>query len=359
MHLVCLGISHKTAPVDVRERFAVEPHLLCERLQEVQRNESLSEAVILSTCNRVEYYLSLPDPISDFTQFLPLLHGGNGHLEPNHLFYKTGETAIRHLFEVSSGLDSMVIGETEILGQVKKAYQTALGESATGKFLNKLFQRAFQVAKEVRSHTHITRGPVSVGSAAVDLAEKIFGELRTRIVLILGAGETSERVARSLQGRGVQSVIVSNRSYPRAKELAESIGGRALLFDQWEEACIESDIVISSTAAPHLVMHADQVRRVMKKRPSRPLFAIDIAVPRDIDPEIERIDGVYLYDIDALQRVAHQAMADRQREVQRCEALIDEHVRAFQAWWNDAVARQQAKAQPSYSLPQSTPETSS
>lgn len=357
MNLFCLGLSHKTAPVDVREQFAVEPHLLGDRLGQTKKTFALDELVILSTCNRVEYYgltqdLDLSQPTKES------ILGDQRHSAEGHLYCKTGAEAVRHLFEVTSGLDSMVVGETEILGQVKKAYQAALNESVTGKFLNKLFQRAFQSAKEVRTHTNITRGPVSVGSAAVDLAEKIFGELSSRTVLILGAGDTSERVARSLQSRGVTSVIVSNRSFDRAQELAETIGGRALLFDQWEQACQDCDIVISSTAAPHLVMHADQVRAVMRSRPSRPLFAIDIAVPRDIDPAIEKIDGVYLYDIDALQRVAQKAMSDRKREITRCERVIDDHVQAYQDWMIETVKRLASNEAASCSTLQNpTPET--
>ncbi|MEO8206286.1 MAG: glutamyl-tRNA reductase, partial [Chthoniobacterales bacterium] len=240
--------------------------------------------------------------------------------------------SVRHLFRVACGLDSMVVGETEILGQVKQAYASAHGHGATARHLNKLFQHAFRVAKYVRTETRITSGPVSVGSVAVDLAEKIFGQLQGRKVMILGAGDTSERTARSLQSRGVKSIIVSNRTFERAAKLAEEIGGMAIHFENWHNAFPEVDILISSTSAPHPILTREKLAPILKERGNRPLFVIDLAVPRDAEPELNELEGVYLYDIDSLQQIAAQSMAVRQQEVVRCEKMVDEHVTDFLAW---------------------------
>jgi glutamyl-tRNA reductase len=226
----------------------------------------------------------------------------------------------------------MVLGETEILGQVKKAYQAAQDAKATSKHLNKLFQRAFNVAKEVRTKTNITRGSVSVGSAAVELAERIFGRLAACHVMILGAGETAELTAGALQSRGVKSIFVANRSHERAVSLAERMGGRAVHFEEWPSAFGDVDILIGSTAAPHHVLTRKQLEPLLAARRQRPLFCIDLAVPRDIDPEVNNLDGVYLYDIDSLQAIANQSMEVRRGELQVCETIIERHVSEFSDW---------------------------
>jgi glutamyl-tRNA reductase len=226
----------------------------------------------------------------------------------------------------------MVLGETEVLGQVKKAYQSAQGEGATSRFLNKLFQRAFNVAKDVRSRTNITRGSVSVGSVAVELAERIFGELSACRVMILGAGEMSELTAGALQARGVTSIFVANRSYDRALSLAERMGGKAVHFEEWPREFDRIDILIGSTAAPHYVLGRAQLETVMAARPDRPLFCIDLAVPRDIDPAVNAMDGVYLYDIDSLQAIASHSLDERRKEIVVCEQLIERHVAEFCQW---------------------------
>jgi glutamyl-tRNA reductase len=236
----------------------------------------------------------------------------------------------------------MVLGETEILGQVKKAYQAAMGGGATSRCLNKLFQRAFNVAKEVRTKTNITRGSVSVGSAAVDLSERIFGKLADCKVMILGAGEMSELTAGALQARGVKTLFVANRSYDRAQALAEKMGGRAFHFDRWQDEFHDVDILIGSTAAPHHVLTREKLEPIMRQRPDRPLFCIDLAVPRDIDPEVNKLDGVYLYDIDSLQAIADQSMQVRRQELTVCEGMIERHVTEFSDWlnggWRQAMA---------------------
>jgi glutamyl-tRNA reductase len=234
----------------------------------------------------------------------------------------------------------MVIGETEILGQVKKAYAAASSAGATSRHLNKLFQRAFNVAKEVRTKTNITSGPVSVGSVAIDLAERIFGELAACHAMILGAGEMSEITARSLLSRGVERMIVSNRSPERAEALAAEMRGKAVPFSDWPRHLQEADILISSTAAPHPIVTPETVAQAMEVRPERPLFIIDLAVPRDVEPSVNAIDGVYLYDIDSLQAIARQGIEMRRREITACEALIERHVADFLHWLDaDPAAR--------------------
>lgn len=329
--ILCAGINHRTAHVDVRERFAVAESEMGPMLERVRGIDGVTGAVILSTCNRVELYASSLCPIRTLGGFRSLL-GERAGVEPP-LYHHVTPQAVRHLFRVASGLDSMVIGETEILGQVKKAYSMATTEGTATRPLHKLFQHAFHVAKSVRSETQITSGPTSVGSVAVELAGKIFGSLEGRRAMILGAGEISERTARSLQSRGVRSVIVSNRTYERAAQLAADIGGMALHFDHWEKAFADIDILISSTGAPHPILTPEKMIPLLKLRRGAPLFVIDLAVPRDADPAINELEGVFLYDIDSLEQIADRSLGVRRQEVTRCESLIEEHVGGFLGWF--------------------------
>jgi len=334
MEVFCLGLSHQTADVATRERFAFADHELAACSGELGRRPELGEALILSTCNRVELYAAAPDSATGFAAIEAFL-AARAALEPGDLkfFYRRhGAAAVRHLFRVASGLESMVLGETEILGQVKRAYNLAAGSGATSRHLNKLFQRAFNVAKEVRTKTNITRGPVSAGSVAVDLAEKIFGRLRACRVMILGAGETSESTARALMARGAHGIFVSNRSFERALVLAEETRGEAIGFEHWHERFEDIDILISSTAAPHMIVTPEKLGHAMRRRGNRPVFIIDLAVPRDVDPAVNDLDGVYLYDIDALQDIAAQSLAIRRHELAECERLIERHVGEFSGW---------------------------
>ena len=353
MTVVCLGLSHRTAAVDIREQFAVPEAELLRTIAELGALPSIAESVIVSTCNRVEFYAASADSEAALAAVCAFLqipahhhpprflgepkhtpignpHPGRNGAEPFYALY--GPASINHLFRVVCGLDSMVIGETEILGQVKKAYAAASGAGATARHLNKLFQRAFNVAKEVRTKTSITRGPVSVGSATVDLAEKIFGKLSRCKAVILGAGEMSELTARALLSRGVKSIIVSNRSYDRAAALASEMGGKAVAFEEWDQVLSDTDILISSTAAPHAIVTREKLAPVMHGRPERPLFVIDLAVPRDVEPGVNDLDGVYLYDIDSLQAIAQQGIESRRREITVCETLIERHVSEFVQW---------------------------
>jgi glutamyl-tRNA reductase len=332
MALVCVGISHRHAPLEVREKFAVGPNSLAETLTRIRAIESLQGAVLLSTCNRVELYASATDPkaaLSDLSCFLA------------DLPFRSTDAAstAKHLFRVASGLDSMVLGETEILGQIKHAYATAADTGAVDTRLHKLFQRAFQAAKEVRSETAISRGATSVGSVAVDLAEKIFGNLLDHQVMILGAGQTSERVARGLYSRGVGAVLVSNRHHERARHLADQIGGAAVHFEEWQDAFGETDILVCSTAAPHFVVTPEKLAPVLRQRDGRPLYIIDLAVPRDVDPRVGALESVHLHDIDSLQNLARKSTRCREGEFARCEEILDRHTKNFLDWMRRDSAR--------------------
>jgi glutamyl-tRNA reductase len=331
MEIVCLGLSHHTAPIEARERFAVPDHELPGALEALSREHGIAEAVIISTCNRVELYGAAEDTesgLAAFARFFEERTGSGG----GPFFQHPTLHSIPHLFRVVCGLDSMVLGETEILGQVKRAYEAAQKSGATGRHLNKLFQRAFNVAKEVRTRTNITRGSVSVGSVAVDLAERIFGRLSDCHVMILGAGETSEMTAGALQVRGVKAIFVANRSYERAAALAEKMKGKAIHFEDWAGDFHDVDILIGSTSAPHPVVTVDKLEPLMRMRRDRPLFCIDLAVPRDFDSAVNDIEGVYLYDIDSLQQIADDSMAVRRQEIEVCEQMIRRHVDEFRAW---------------------------
>jgi glutamyl-tRNA reductase len=327
MNLFCVGISHHTADVETRERYAAP-----QRDALMQRS-GCSELLLLTTCNRVEVYAvtAAPAATADIASWLAdeeaqsdAHHGGS--------FYRyEGDECVQHLFRVACGFDSMVVGETEILGQAKKAYEQARESGSAGPYLHRLFQRAFRVAKEVRTVTDITRGAVSVGSVAVELAGKIFGQLADRSVLVLGAGEASERTARALVSRGVRDLRVSNRSQHRAEELASVVRGRAVPFDRWRAECREVDIVITSTAADEPLVTREILEPILRQRIDRPLFVIDIAVPRNVAPEVNGLEGVYLYDIDSLRSIAEQSLALRRQEIAAGEKIIARHVVDFGA----------------------------
>jgi glutamyl-tRNA reductase len=327
MPFLLLGLSHHSAPVTVRERFAFAEARVPAVLESLRDSAIAQEAVILSTCNRVEIYaVTAGEPSQGFAALREFLVSCHDYREPlTDEIYSLGEPqSIQHLFRVACGLDSMVLGETEILGQLKQAYEVALRGGHTGGRLNKIFQRAFNVAKQIRTETNIQRGSTSVGSVAVELAEKIFNELSERQVMILGAGDTSEKTARALLSRGARSILVSNRSHEKALALAAELGGRALRFEDWADAFAEIDIVISSTSAPHYLLDRAKLAPLMKLRRNRSLLLIDIAVPRDIEPEVNFLDNVFLYNIDDLQSIADGYLKQRQEEIVHCEKIIAE-----------------------------------
>ena len=297
MPIVVIGLSYRTSPVTVRERFAFPDAMIPETLQKLRAQGLAQEAVILSTCNRVELYAAIQgNPAADAPALRQFLLDCHNYQEPLHdEFYTFSEPqSLEHLFKVASGLDSMVLGETEILGQLKKAYDLALQHQHTGSRLNKAFQKAFNVAKHIRTETNIQRGSVSVASVAVELAERIFSNLGERQVMVIGAGDTSEKTARALLSRGAKSLLVSNRSYDRAAALAKELGGRAIPFDDWACEFERIDIVISSTSALHYILDRAKLAPWMKLRRNRPLLLIDIAVPRDVEPEGNVLENVYL-----------------------------------------------------------------
>jgi glutamyl-tRNA reductase len=346
MEILCFGLSHHTAPVELREKFAIPDGEVAGLAAQLRAAPGVREAVIISTCNRVEFYVAAEETAQGFAAVGEVVAARGTAPEAEGFHRLTTAGTIRHLFRVASGLDSMVLGETEILGQVKKAYAAASEAGATSKHLNKLFQRAFNVAKEVRTKTNITRGAVSVGSVAVELAEKIFGRLANCHVMILGAGEMSELTAGAMAARGVHSIFVANRSYDRAVALAAKMNGKAVHFDEWAREFHDVDILIGSTAAPHHVLTAAQLAPIMRTRPDRPVFCIDLAVPRDIEPAVNNLEGVYLYDIDHLQKIADQSMGIRRQELVVCEQMIERHAVEFSEWlaggWTQAGVRYSA-----------------
>ncbi len=325
MAVVVIGLNHRSSPVELRERFAFPESRLPGAMSAIRSSGIASEVVILSTCNRVEIYaeteLAPEEAFQALIQFLREEKQFDGPIK-DEIYQLPEPASLTHLFQVASGLDSMVLGETEILGQIKQAYQTAFKSKHTGRRLNKTFQKAFNVAKQIRTETQIQRGSVSVGSVAVELAEKIFTTLKDRDVMIIGAGDTGEKTARSLLSRGARGILVSNRSFDRAEQLAQELGGEAVRFDSWEEEFQRVDIVISSTAAPHYVLTRKQIEPILKRRQGRSLLLIDIAVPRDIEPEVNFLEDVYLYNVDDLQAIANDYLQQRKAELSRCESII-------------------------------------
>lgn len=329
-NLFVAGLSYKTAPVEIREKVAVRPSLLSCHGCRLKLNAGLTEVVVVSTCNRVEIYgtaESAGDKVEKiFQQFCADID-----VTP-YVYFKEGIEAAEHLFSVTSGLDSMVIGETEISGQIKNAYQAAQQSKLTGPILNRLFQTALKTSKEIRTHTAIGRGATSVGSVAVELAEKIFDrDLSNKTVMILGAGKMGEACVRHLAKRGARTVLVANRSIERAEALASEFGGKALSFDERMAALIDADIVVSSTGCPTTVLHKKEMEGVLASRPNRPLILIDIAVPRDIDADVNELSNVYLYNIDHLETIVRENSRLREQELSKCQEIIARHAAALMA----------------------------
>jgi glutamyl-tRNA reductase len=322
MKLFVAGLSYKTAPVELREKLAIHASRLRCFGCRLKLAGNLSEVVLLSTCNRVEIYGVTPWINGAVHRLFQVLSTSAVDFAP-HLYIKEGFEAAKHLFSVASGLDSMVLGETEITGQVKQAYQAAQDAKLTGRITNRLFQSAFQVAKEIRTQTAVGRGATSVGSVAVELAERIFDKnLSARTVMIIGAGKMGEACVRHLSKKGARSVLVSNRSFERAQNLANGFGGRAVRFDECLNGMIEADIVVSSTGSPQTILNRKDIAAVMPARGNRPLFLIDIAVPRDIDADVQQLENVYLYNVDHLETIVRENVRNREQELTKCRAII-------------------------------------
>jgi len=325
MKIFVAGLSYKTTPVEVREKLAVSrARLQCSGCR-LKLRGSLSEVVLLSTCNRVEIYGVSPWIHGRVQQLFQELTNSDFDFTP-HLYVKEGADAAEHLFSVASGLDSMVLGETEITGQVKNAYEAAKAAGLTGKKMNRLFQTAMQVVKKIRTNTAIGRGATSVGSVAVELTEKVFDrDLSAKTVMILGAGKMGEACVKHLAKRGAKTVLVANRSVERAEKLAAEFGGRAVRLENSPAAMIEADILVSSTGSPDIVLRREDIEKILPARNNRPLVLVDIAVPRDIDPAVAELPNVFLYDIDDLEAVVRENTKNRVSELTLCHEIITEH----------------------------------
>jgi len=331
MNLQLLGVNHRTAPVEVRERLAIPESKLPHALQQLMTIPGVKEALILSTCNRVEIVAQTANGSTDLRHFLKQYFEVDPTPYEPHLYEFRQDDAVRHLFRVASSLDSMVVGEPQILGQVKEAYATARAAGTVQSYLDLLLTRAFAVAKRVRTETAVGSSSVSVASVAVELAGKIFGSLQGKHVCIVGAGKMSELAARHLVAQGAGPVFVANRTYERACALAERFGGQAIKFDSLYENCEKADVVITSTGAPVTIFKREHGARFLAKRRNRPMFFIDLAVPRDVDPEMSKLDGIFVYDIDDLQQAVSSDVESRKKEAEHAESIIRTEVERFHA----------------------------
>lgn len=335
VHLLLVGTSHRTAPVDLRERLDFHSRGLDLALRSLADRRIVSEAVVISTCNRAEIYAACEAPeaaIHAIVAFISEFHDVAAEAVRPHVYAHLDQSAARHLFRVSSGLDSLVVGEPQILGQVKEAFGVAAAQQSAGPLLHKLFHWAFGVGKRVRSETALAEGAVSVSYAAVNLAKKIFGSLDGRRVLVAGTGEMGRLTAVHLQGQGAASIVVTSRTLERADELAREVRGQVVPWDALLGAVADADIVITATGAASHILSKDQVRSATRARRARPLFLIDIAVPRDVDPSAGDIEEVFLYNIDDLQAIVRENLERRGTEIGQAEQIIDEEVQRFASW---------------------------
>jgi glutamyl-tRNA reductase len=333
--LLALGVSHKTAPLELRERVALPEGRAAGVVRELAESEQVHEAAAISTCNRTEIYMYAADVVDAESRALSVLarEAGIGPTElVGHLYTLHGGQAAQQLYKVSAGLDSMILGEAEVQGQVKRAYELALVEGATGPILNRLFRGALSAGKRARSETRVSEGALSVPTVAVELAQRALGDLAQRRVLVVGAGETAELTARALAARGVEAVFIANRRYDRAIGLAQRFGGSAVRFEELPEQMEAADIVVSSTSSPHHVVEREALAEVMAVRGGRPLLLIDLAVPRDIHPSCRDLEGVSLHDMDDLQALLERNASGREAEARRAESLVRAEVVRFESW---------------------------
>ena len=336
MKILAIGLNHRTADVEIRERLAFNGSMVEEGIFGLKKLSEVKEVALLSTCNRVEIYshvdTATASAVEGIKNFISAFHGIQRDVFEKSLYIRAESDAIRHILMVASSLDSMVVGEPQILGQFKEAFDFALTKKTTGVLLNRLMRKAISTAKRVRTETRIAENAVSVGFAAVELAKKIFGGLSGKSCMLLGAGEMAELTARCIVRSGAKDVVVVNRTYERCRELAEKFGGRPARFEDFLQEIVHMDIIICSTGAPDYVLNKEEMKAVMKKRRHKPVFIIDISVPRNIDPKINRIGNVYLYDIDDLQGVADSNLFERKKEVEKAERIVDEEVEKFIKW---------------------------
>jgi glutamyl-tRNA reductase len=335
MEIILIGLSHKTAPVEIREKFCLTKDGLAEILDRLRGISGIREGIVLSTCNRLEIVATGEGREAEEADLRSLM-AEMGRMRPEelapYLYSYQGGEAVGHLFRVASSLDSMVLGEPQILGQLKEAYGQASDCKATGLILNKLLHRSFSVAKRVRTETKIANQAVSVSFAAVELAKKILGELEDKRILVVGAGEMSELAVRHFISQGVKEIFVTNRTFSRAAELAEEFNGKAVPFEEFQRQLAKMDIILSSTGSSRYLVRREELTSVIRMRKNRPMFFIDIAVPRDIDPKINEIDNVYVYDIDDLEGIVEVNKEERQKEVAQAQGIIAEGVKSFSQW---------------------------
>ena len=335
MNIVVVGLSHKTANVEVREKLAFSPTQMEKPLQALLALDGITEGIIVSTCNRVEIYITTRDiagGIARVKRFLADYHNFPLDILEQHIYSLHGEDAIRHVFRVASSLDSMVVGEPQILGQIKTSYGYAAEYRSSGIILNRFLHKAFSVAKRVRTETKIASSAVSVAFAAVELAKKIFNDLSDKTVMLIGAGEMCELAAKHFLNSGVRGLMVTNRTFERAEKLADEFDGKAVRFDELFDQLHKADIILSSTGAPHTIIGAGDLEAVMRRRRQKPMFFIDIAIPRDIDPGVNNVENVYLFTVDDLQEVVASNLQQRKEEANKAEEIVNEEIGQFFKW---------------------------
>ena len=332
MEVIVFGLNHKTAPIEIREKLSFSKGQVSYAHKELLKDEVVREVMLLSTCNRVELFAVVESGekgVRVFKEFLAGFHHISTEVLENVSYCYLQKDAVRHLFRVACSLDSMVVGEPQILGQIKDAYGQALEDRSVGSWLTDLLERSFHVAKKIRTETGICKNAVSISFAAVELAKKIFDKIEGKTVLLVGAGEMSELAARHLLVNGVKNIYVANRTHSRAEELARQFNGQVISFASLKESLEMMDIIITSTSAPHFVFHKEDIQKTLHRRKNRPLFFIDIAVPRNVDPAVNKCADVYVYDIDDLQMVVNSNLLERQKEAKYAEAIVDRHVEQF------------------------------
>jgi len=336
MNLLCIGISHHTAPLDVRERLWFSPYEI-RRVLPLLKPLDASESVLFSTCNRTELYVLTENGTVEpetLKKFLITQKSAEGKVQPSDMFMMTAGNAARHLFSVAASLDSMVLGDVQILTQVKEGFNIAVELGTVGVFMNRLFQLAFRVGKRTRTETGIGDGAVSAGYAAVELAEKIFDDLQKKTALIIGAGETAELTATHLNGKKIGKLLITNRTYEHAEQLASKVNGIVIPFDSWCKALTESDIVISSVEVDRYIMRPDDIQNATRKNRNGPLFIIDLGVPRNIDPQIKGLENIFLYDLDALNTMIGENLRQRKTEIPKVDAIITDVLAELTHWYS-------------------------
>ena len=338
MTIHCIGVNHETAGVGIREKLSLAGQDRVEALHRLSEKQNVKEVMILSTCNRIEFYLAAEADkfcgLSTILRFYRQYRDLNGYNLDQSLYSLAGQAAVEHLFRVVSGMDSMVIGEPQITGQVKDAYRIASEEKVLGTLLNRLLHKSFTVSKRVRTETELASRAVSVSYVAVELAKKIFGDLDERKAMLAGAGEMAELAAKHLANHGVSRILVASRTLEHARELAASFQGSAITLEQMTPSLAEVDILICSTASPTYILGKEQIQTVMQTRKQRPVFIIDISVPRNIDPEVNQLENVYLYDMDDLQKVLAANLEERRKELKKAEMIVKEEVVSYFNWLN-------------------------